>query len=106
VIAPSGFSSKGRAVEKKSFAFIADTSGNYYASPLLPCGIKPRLSNNQLKYGVLSEITNSRITKQIILNNKVTESNNVIYSRKSVVLNPGFVAESPTTFTAEIGGCY
>jgi catechol 2,3-dioxygenase-like lactoylglutathione lyase family enzyme len=106
VIAPSGFSSKGRAVEKKSFAFIADTSGNYYASPLLPCGIKPRLSNNQLKYGVLSEITNSRITKQVILNNKVTESNNVIYSRKSVVLNPGFVVESPTTFTAEIGGCY
>jgi len=106
VLAPSGFASKGRASGKKSFAFITDTSGNYYASPLLLCGIKPRPSNNQLKYGVLSEITNSRITKQVILNNKVTASNNVIYSRESIVLNPGFVAESPTTFTAEIGGCY
>ncbi|MFT6202694.1 MAG: hypothetical protein ACI9V1_000549 [Spirosomataceae bacterium] len=106
VVAPSGFTSRGSAAGKKSFAFVADKLGNYYASPLLSCGVKPRLFNDKLKYGTLSEITNSRITKQVILNDKVTENNNIIYSRKAIVLNPGFVADSPITFTAEIGGCY
>ncbi|MCR9063455.1 MAG: LamG domain-containing protein [Cytophagales bacterium] len=102
-------------------SFTATTSGTYTASVNYGIGCSTSVNktvsvgSNAALVSLSSpndDIASTIITKtasssngKIVATNKVTGTARVNYQAKSLELNAGFIAESGTVFSAEIGGC-
>ncbi len=110
VVLPAGFSIKKTIPnEAKSFNFLADETGNYYVSALLPCGKKVRQFQKSSPQGASfyeSSLANRSTTKLVVPASG--DFNGVI----SLAYKPRMLSKSSweappkaTTFTLEVDGC-
>ena len=106
IVVPTGFVAEESKLNGRTVNFLTDSLGNYYISPILPCGKGYKQFKGQSGQESFNEVIKGLNSKALILEKSVKGQNTIANSRRSILLKTGFVADGSTTFTAEIGGCY
>lgn len=110
VVIPAGFSIKKiTADETKSFNFVADEAGNYYASALLPCGKKIRRFQKftQETHFYEPSLVNPPVTKLLVpAEGNPSMGISLAYRPRRLSKTSWEALPATPTFTLEVDGCY